>query len=255
MKDFGVLKALADEYEVGQFTHSTVIDQKSVELKIEGPRCVMTTSVTGIQNDAGKQILNRFVQTPLDEPTERSTAAKLEMVADHDLNERAIDNDPRLLVLKRTLELLYADGYNVVAIPPSNAVQTLVKAIDKQLEKDGFNITQIRDFHTFALNAAFEKRFSRGDPGTMQIQEDDVLEAWYILTTFGNFARGSLTRAEHKLLDAIPVVIEDAVDASDLRENTGLGPATINDALRVKDDPIKGQGKFLQYRLCELHPR
>ena len=247
MKDFGVLKALADEYEVGQFTHSTVIDQKSVELKIEGPRCVMTTSVTGIQNDAGKQILNRFVQTPLDEPTERSTAAKLEMVADHDLNERAIDNDPRLLVLKRTLELLYADGYNVVAIPPSNAVQTLVKAIDKQLEKDGFNITQIRDFHTFALNAAFEKRFSRGDPGTMQIQEDDVLEAWYILTTFGNFARGSLTRAEHKLLDAIPVVIEDAVDASDLRENTGLGPATINDALRVKDDPIKGQGKFLQY--------
>ena len=134
-----------------------------------------------------------------------------------------------------------------MAIPPSNAVQTLVKAIDKQLEKDGFNITQIRDFHTFALNAAFEKRFSRGDPGTMQIQEDDVLEAWYILTTFGNFARGSLTRAEHKLLDAIPVVIVDAVDASDLRENTGLGPATINDALRVKDDPIKGQGKFLQY--------
>jgi len=247
MIDFGVLKALADEYEVGEFIHSTVIDQKSVELKIEGPRSVMTASVTGIQNDAGKQVLNRFIQTPLDEPTERSTAAKLEMVAEHYLNERSIDNDPRLPGLKRVLELLYADGYNVVPIPPSNAVQTLVKAIDKQLEKDGFNITQIRDFHTFALNAAFEKRFARGDPGTMQIQEEDVLEAWYILTTFGNFARGNLTRADHKLLDAIPVEVDDALDASDLRENTGLGPATINDALRVKDDPIKGQGKFLQY--------
>ena len=81
----------------------------------------------------------------------------------------------------------------------------------------------------------------------MQIQEEDVLEAWYILTTFGNFARGNLTRAEHTLLDAIPVEVEDALDASDLRETTGLGPATINNALRVKDDPIKGQGKFLQY--------
>jgi hypothetical protein len=247
MKDFGVLKALADEYEVGEFIHSTVIDQKSAELKIEGPRCVMTTSVTGIQNDAGKQVLNRFVQTPLDEPTEQGTAAKLEMVADHDLNERSIDKDPRLPVLKRALELLYSDGYNVAAIPPSNAVRKLVKAIDGQLHKDGFNITQIRDFHTFSLNAAFEKRFARGDPGTMQIQEEDVLEAWYILTTFGNFARGNLTRAEFILLDAIPDDPNGALDASDLREQTGLGVATINDALRVKDDPIKGQGKFLQY--------
>ena len=40
MKDFGVLKALADEYEVGEKKHSTVIDQKSVELKIEGPHPV-----------------------------------------------------------------------------------------------------------------------------------------------------------------------------------------------------------------------
>jgi hypothetical protein len=247
MKDFGVLKAIADEYEVGEFIHSTVIDQKSAELKIEGPRCVMTTSVTGIQNDAGKQVLNRFVQTPLDEPTERGTAAKLEMVADHDLNERSIDKDPRLPVLKRALELLYSDGYSVAAIPPSNAVRKLVKAIDGQLHKDGFNITQIRDFHTFSLNAAFEKRFARGDPRTMQIQEEDVLEAWYILTTFGNFARGSLTRAEFKLLLVVPADPEEAIDASDLREQTGLGVATINDALRVKDDPVKGQGKFLQY--------
>lgn len=247
MKDFGVLKALADEYEVGEFIHSTVIDHKSVELKIEGPRCVMTTSVSGIQNDAGKQLLNRFVQTPLDEPTENGTKAKLEMVADRDLDERSIETDPRTPVLKRALELLYADGYNVSTIPPSNDVRGLIKAIDTQLYNDGFNITQIRGFHTFALNAAFEKRFARGDPGTIQIQEEDVLEAWHILTTFGNFARGNLTRAEHKLLNAIPGDPKDALDASDLREITGLGVATINDALRVKDDPVKGQGKFLQY--------
>ncbi|MFZ0012213.1 MAG: bifunctional DNA primase/polymerase [Halobacteriota archaeon] len=247
MKDFGVLKALADEYEVGEFTHSTVIDQKSVELKIEGPRCVMTTSVTGIQNDAGKQVLNRFIQTPLDEPTERGTAAKLEMVADSDLDESAIYNDERLPALKRALELLYAEGYRVVVVPPSDRVRKLTKEIDRRLAEDGFNITQIRGFHTFALNGAFEKRFARGDPETMQIQEEDILEAWYILTTFGNFARGNLTRAEFKLLDAIPTEVNDATDASDLRETTGLGVATISDALRVKDDPIRGQGKFLQY--------
>jgi hypothetical protein len=247
MKDFGVLKALADEYEVGEFTHSTVIDQKSVELKIEGPRCVMITSVTGIQNDAGRQVLNRFIQTPLDEQTKTSTEAKLEMVADSDLNESAIQKDERLPVLKRALELLYADSYNIVIIPPSDAVRRLTKEIDKRLAEDGFNITQIRGFHTFALNGAFEKRFARGDPGTMQIQVEDVLEAWYILTTFGNFARGSLTRAEFKLLDAIPTEVEEAIDASDLRESIGLGVATINEALRVRDDPVKGQGKFLQY--------
>ena len=247
MKDLGVLKALADEYEVGEFTHSTVIDQTSVELKIEGPRCVMITSVTGIQNDAGRQVLNRFIQTPLDEQTDTSTTAKLEMVADRDLDESAIYKDERLLVLKRALELLYADGYNIEVIRPSDAVRRLTKEIDKRLVEDGFNITQIRDFHTFALNGAFEKRFARGDPGTMQIQVEDVLEAWYILTTFGNFARGSLTRAEFKLLDAIPTEVEKAMDASDLRESTRLGVATINEALRVRDDPVKGQGKFLQY--------
>jgi hypothetical protein len=230
MKDYGVLLALADEHEVGEFTHSTVIDQKSVDLKIEGPRCVMLTSVTGIQNDAGRQVLNRFVQTPLDEQTKTSTEAKLEMVADRDLDESAIQNDNRLPVLKRALELLYADGYNVVVVPPSDHVRKLTKAIDKQLAEDGFNITQIRGFHTLALNGAFEKRFARGEPDTMQIQKEDVLEAWYILTTFGNFARGSLTRAEYKLLDAIPTDSEEAKDASDLREKTGLGVATINDA-------------------------
>jgi hypothetical protein len=247
MKDFGVLKALADEYEVGEYKHSTIIDQKSVELKIEGPHGVMTTSVAGIQNDIARQVLNRFVQTPLDEPTTKGTAAKLEMVANHDLDESTIDKDPRLPVLQRALELLWADGYNVVVNPPSDEVRRLVKAIDRQLHQDGFNITQIRDFHTFALNAAFEKRFARGDIGTMQIQEEDVREAWFILTTFGNFARGNLTRKEYELLTAIPDTAENAEDASDLRERTGLGVATINDALRVKDDPVKGQGKFLQY--------
>ena len=247
MKDFGVLKALADEYEVGEYVHSTVIDHDSVELKIEGPHSVMTTSVSGIQNDVAKQVLNRFTQTPLDEPTTNGTANKLEMIADRDLDESTIDKDPRLPVLRRALELLWADGYNVAVNPPSEAVRTLVKAIDRQLHEDGFNITQIRDFHTFALNAAFEKRFARGDPGAMQIQDEDVREAWYILTTFGNFARGNLTRAEYKLLSAIPGTPEDALDASDLRETSGLGAATINDALRVKEDPVKGQGKFLQY--------
>jgi len=247
MKDFGVLKALADEYEVGEFVHSTIIDQQSVDLKIEGPHSVMTTSVTGIQNDVARQVLNRFVQTPLDEPNAKGTADKLEMIANHDLDECTIDKDPRLPVLRRALELLWADGHKVTVTPPSDAVRNLVKTIDRTLKQDGFNLTQIRDFHTFALNAAFEKRFARGDPKTMQIQEDDVLEAWYILTTFGNFARGNLTRAEFKLLRAIPEYAEAATDASDLRQDTGLGVATINDALRVKEDPLKGQGKFLQY--------
>ena len=247
MKDFGVLKALADEYEIGGYTHSTVIDQKSVDLTIEGPHSVMTTSVSGIQNDIARQVLNRFIQTPLDEPTRMGTAKKLEMVADHDLDESTIDKDERLPVLRRALELLWADGYNIAVTPPEPEVRKLVKAIDRQLASDGFNITQVRDFHTFALNGAFEKRFARGDPGEIQIQREDVLEAWYILTTFGNFARGNLTRAEFKLLSAIPDDALDSKDASDLREDTGLGVATINDALRVKEDPVKGQGKFLQY--------
>jgi hypothetical protein len=246
MKDFGVLMMLADEYETG-FTHETVIDQESVALKVEGPRCVMTMSVKGIQNDVARQILNRFIQTPLDEPTAKGTAEKLEMVTDHDLDESTIDEDPRLPVLQRMLEVSWSDGFNVAVKPPSDDVRRLMKAIDRQLHADGFNVTQIREFHTFALCAAFEKRFARGDPGIMQIQENDVREAWFILTTFGNFARGSLTRAEYDLLKAIPNNAEESEDASDLRERTGLGVATINDALRVKEDPVKGQGKFLQY--------
>jgi Bifunctional DNA primase/polymerase, N-terminal len=247
MKDFGVLKMLADEYEVGEYVHSTVIDHNSVELKIEGPHSVMTLSVKGIQNDVAKQVLNRFIQTPLDEPTKEGTAAKLEMIADHDLDESTIDKDSRLPILRRALELLWKNGYNVAVNPPTDDVRTLVKTIDRTLKRDGFNITQIRDFHTLALNAAFEKRFARGDPGSMQIQEEDAREAWFILTTFGNFARGNLTRAEFKLLSAIPDTAEESKDASDLREETELGVATINSALRVREDPVEGQGKFLQY--------
>jgi hypothetical protein len=248
MKEFEVLKTIADEHERGKFVYSTVIDQKSVDFNIEGARGVITTSVSGVQEDAAKQILNRFIQTPLDEPTEGSTAKRLEMVADRDLDESTIDKDVRVPIIKRAVELLYRDGDKVTVQSPSGEVRRIVKEIDKKLDQNGFNQTQIRQFHSLALCGSFEKRFAHGDPSVMELKEEDVLEAWFLISQFGQFARANLTRAEHKILDAIPDNGADELPtAGDIRKVTNLAPATINDALRVSENAKKGVGKFLQY--------
>ena len=43
MKEYEILKTLAEEYEVDENVFSTVIEQESVDFKIEGARGIITT--------------------------------------------------------------------------------------------------------------------------------------------------------------------------------------------------------------------
>lgn len=267
MKDPSVLKALADEYETG-FTHSTVIDKESVEFVIGGARSVITASVSGVQNDEAKQVLNRFIQAPLEESDVTRDMNKIMMVLDHDLCSQDMRKDWRCHVLRRAIEVLYQDGDKVVTTPPTEEVKSVARIIATTLFSDGFNITQIRQFYSLALCGAFEKRFSYGDGGIMQLQKEDLLEAWYIMCAFGQFTKANLTRPDLKILETIAAenygkeidygttgenYTQEELEfchyatASDIRKTTRLASGTINKALRVTANNQDLLGKFLEY--------
>jgi hypothetical protein len=159
------------------------------------------------------------------------------MVGDHDLNERDIRKDWRVAVLRRAIKLLYQDGNKVAIRPPTIDVQKRIKKIDKQLNSDGFNLTQIRQFHSLALCAAFEKRFTRSDGHEIQMTEEDVLEAWYLISELGAFTRASLTRTEYRILDAIKTLLRrtrrGAPDDTRYSNRNGVGAS--NYQRRVKN--------------------
>jgi hypothetical protein len=258
MSEFKIMKPFADEYEYSAAVHATIIDQKSVDLTVNGARSVITVSVAGVQNDEGKQLLNRFIQTPIERSSEGSTTKMLELTRLNDLYERDISTDRRTHIIQRSLEILYEDGDKVVVIPPSKRIIALIGAIETALHKDGFNTTQIRQFRSLCLCGAFEKRFARSDDqGVMQIKEEDVLEAWYLMAEFGAFTKSNLTRNDLAVLEAInegevSQILQDGEEyssfptAGDIREQTGLSAGTINNMLRVKEG-ARGVGKFLEY--------
>lgn len=258
MSEFKIMKPFADEYEHSAAVHSTIIDQRNVDLTVNGARSVITVSVAGVQNDEGKQLLNRFIQTPIERSNENATTKMLELTRFNDLYERDISTDRRTHIIQRALEVLYEDGDKVVVIPPDRRIIALIGEIEKALHKDGFNTTQIRQFRSLALCGAFEKRLARGDdPGVMQIQEEDVLEAWYLMAEFGTFTKSNLNRNDLAVLESIgrgevTRALQDGEEftsfptAGDIREDAGLSAGTINNMLRIKEG-VKGVGKFLEY--------
>ncbi|MGZ7180226.1 MAG: bifunctional DNA primase/polymerase, partial [Halobacteriota archaeon] len=271
MDDMRIMKAFADEYEDAEAVHVTVVDGNSVDLRVNGARCVVLVSVKGVQNDEAKQIGNRFIQLPMDDPQDLAekdakAEATLDIICNDDLRELDIRTDRNTLIVRRALEILYRNGDKVAIKEPTEDVKALVRAIDSVMKRDGFNYTQIRQFHSLALCGAFEKRFARGDQGIMQIQEDDVLEAWFLMVQFGSYAKANLNADELRALQTIKEYNDETEEdefgeermvmptAAMLRAETGIAPSTLNAMLRVKENKQGKQGAFLEAGYVNYEP-
>ncbi|MGZ4916453.1 MAG: bifunctional DNA primase/polymerase, partial [Halobacteriota archaeon] len=189
MPGFETFKVLAEESEKSTHTYTTVIQGKAVALQLKGPRGVITTSVSGIQEDAAKQILNRMLQGPIEDKTPENERQKVEMLTRHVLNCTEIESDQRAAVVQRAIERLYHDGLNVVIEPTQGEARKLAEAVTKAMAAHGFNMTNINQFLALCQCGAFEKRFARGDPGCCRVDVDDVREAWFIINTFSAFTQ------------------------------------------------------------------
>ena len=202
-----VLKAACEEYEETPMERVIATDKAGQVMKfsINGPRMVVLGSVLGVVDSNG-QIASRCIQCPTDEQTEKHRTSRAILNTRNDAAGRSIAKDPRTPVIRRAREILDSAIQAASIIEPSNEVRDLMMAISLMLVNDGFNETQKRQFEALCLCGAAENIFERDPEGkTIQIQKEDVLEAWGIINEFFEFASVNLNRQSRAVLNAIPL--------------------------------------------------
>ncbi|MGZ4929321.1 MAG: hypothetical protein ACXV76_13795, partial [Halobacteriota archaeon] len=104
---FTALKALAETEEGAEFTHMATVNGGAVRMTIAGPRCVITTSVEGV-NDA--QVKRRFIHTSVSDDSEDNVLDKLSIAQEIVFEEKDIRDDPRTAVAQAGIDLVFTTG-------------------------------------------------------------------------------------------------------------------------------------------------
>lgn len=201
-----VLKAACEEYEETPMDRTIATDKAGQVMKfsINGLRMVVLCSVAGVADSHG-QIASRCLQIPTDEQTDEHRTSRALLNSQNDAEGYSITKDPRTAVIKRAREILDTAIRRAGIRGPSADVKDLMTAISLMLVNDGFNETQKRQFEALCLCGAAEKIFERDPEGkTIQIQKEDVLEAWGIFNEFFEFASVNLNWKARAVLNVIP---------------------------------------------------
>lgn len=192
------LKALAETDEHSEFTHSAVINGKTVDMTIRGPRCVITASVDGI-NDT--QLKRRFIHGSVADETEDALEEKLELVEELLFENRNIMDDPRLPVIHAGFDILCATDDMEFRTVQREAYD-LIKTLNRVFSDAGYGITNIKQFFTLCQCAAVWKRFARG---LTRIEVEDVCEAWWL---FSNVERETITKTSKNGMSMLRTIKE-----------------------------------------------
>jgi hypothetical protein len=199
---YAALKALAETDEDAEFTHMATVNGESVKMTITGPRCVVTTSVEGV-NDA--QVKRRFIHTSVSDDSEKNQLAKLQLVANLLIDEKNIRDDPRLMIAQAGIDLIFSTQ-GVVFEKIGSDAEELLKYLGVLFLRAGYGITNIKQFYTLCQCSALWKRFERG---YCRIEVADVCEAWFLLVTFERETITKTTKHGIATLEAIKALCED----------------------------------------------
>lgn len=126
-------------------------------MTITGPRCVIITSVDGV-NDA--QIKRRFIQTSVSEDSEKNLLEKLEIAQEIVFEDKDIRDDQRTRIAQAGIDIIFSTRDVVFEI--EHEARELIKHLNILFVKVGYGITNIKQFFTLSQCSARWKRFHRG---------------------------------------------------------------------------------------------
>jgi hypothetical protein len=244
---YAALKALAETDEDAEFTHMATVNGESVKMTITGSRCVITTSVEGV-NDT--QVKRRFIHTSVNDDADNQLE-KLELVEELLIEEKNIHDDERLKIAQAGIDLIFSTRGLVFDTIDSDA-ERLLKYLDVLFLEAGYGITNIKQFFTLCQCSALWKRFARG---YCQIEVADVLEAWFLLATFERETITKTTQHGIAVLETIKELCEDFDRKFEL-DQEGSGPKNLYEPQRpTRTDIVKASDvpQATVYRL--LQPR
>ena len=238
---YAALKALAETDESFETTHMATVNGESVKMTITGPRCVITTSVEGV-NDP--QVKRRFIHTSVSTDTIENKLEKLKTAEKLLLEEKDIRDDPRLGIVHAGIELIFAaDG--VVFEKMDSEAEQLLKQLNEIFVRSGYGITNIKQFYTLCQCSALWKRFERG---YCRIEVADVQEAWFL---FATFERETITKTSEEGIETLKAIAA-LCDEDDAMYESDKGTTYDNEAKRPTRQEIVKQSHVSQAQVYRL---
>ncbi len=241
---FSALKALSETDEQANYTHMATVNGVAIDMTITGPRCVIITSVEGVNDE---QVKRRFIHGSVSEDTLDNKEKKLALIEALFRGHKDIRDDPRLRVAQAGLNLVFATAA-VVFEQVEDEAWALMQELDALFIDAGYGMTSIKQFAALCECIALWKRFNRG---YVRIELDDVCEAWFLLATFERETITRTSRQGIKTLRAIKTLCDDYDEAFE------LNPADLHEPKRpTRREVVKESGvsQAHAYRLLQNKP-
>jgi hypothetical protein len=208
------LKALAEDDQYSRRKHITVVNGEFTPYSIVGPRCVIILSVKGIPDSETLELLNRFIQGPIEEKTLENQQAKSKRMFENYARHNDVRDEDLVRYVKAALDIIYFNGFNVIFDEPTEEATLLLEALRDRFTEAGFNLTQLGQFYSLCECAAFQKRYYRESPNVCRIEVEDVQESWFLLNHFARETVTKLTSADLSIFDAVsPLTDEELIAA------------------------------------------
>jgi hypothetical protein len=208
------LKALAEDDQYSQRKHVTVVNGVFTPYSIVGPRCVIILSVKGIPDSETLELLNRFIQGPIEEKTPENQQAKSKRMFENYARHSDVRDEDLAKYVKAALDVIYFNGFKVIFDEPAEDAKVLIEALRERFTDAGFNLTQLGQFYSLCECAAFQKRFYRDSPNVCRIEVEDVQESWFLLNHFARETVTKLTPADLAIFDAVSPLTNDELIAA-----------------------------------------
>ncbi|MGA2883958.1 MAG: hypothetical protein ABSE80_02225 [Halobacteriota archaeon] len=203
------LKALAEDDEYSKRKHVTVVNGVFTPYSIVGPRCVIILSVKGIPDSETLELLNRFIQGPIEEKTPENQQAKSKRMFENYARHSDVRDEDLVKYVKAALDIVYFNGFKVIFDEPTEEASALIEALRERFTDAGFNLTQLGQLYSLCECAAFQKRFYRDSPNVCRIEVEDVQESWFLLNHFARETVTKLTPADLHIFDNVEPLTDD----------------------------------------------
>jgi succinate dehydrogenase flavin-adding protein (antitoxin of CptAB toxin-antitoxin module) len=213
---------------------------------------VILLSVKGIPEKDTLEVLNRFIQAPIEEKTPDLQKTKGALMFSNYRKHKDVRDEPMAKYVKAALDIIYYNSFEVGFEEPDEETTALLDGLCAKFLELGFNLTQVGQFYSLCECAAFQKRYYRDSPDLCRIEVEDIEESWFLLNRFARETVTKLTAAALNIFDQITPLTDEEIYAlglnpehyppdahirnptqTDIIRRTGRSKGTVSDALRA----------------------
>ena len=241
---FSALKSLSETDEYAEYTHMATVNGVAIDMTITGPRCVIITSVEGVNDE---QVKRRFIHGSVSADSLENKEKKLALIETLLKGHKDIRDDDRLPIAQAGIDLIFATQ-TVVFEQIDEDAWGLIQELNSLFLEAGYGITSIKQFFSLCECIALWKRFSRE---YTRVEVEDVKEAWFLLATF---ERETITRTSRQGIETLKA-IKKLCDEHD--EDFELNPGELHEPMRPTRREVVKESDVSQahvYRLLNSRP-